>query len=402
MARHEIFIMRIQLKAIAIYRAIQLTALAIIILFSSITSAFSETSENCRPQAQKHPAVQWVNLDDESMQLLESQSWELEPIKATTNKDGKNESAEFGPRSVCFTATRIDLSKYRVELKDVRSVLDNNEATFSGISKVQGQTGIGEFVDYSIESMRKYIYPGIAPMVLFNAGWSEGLDDIKPIGFLKVQGRVVKNFAPFRALSALVCFDSRGIVFTDDGKILKNQPTNQTFEVLTYSRDGIYAYENWNDDQRELLKTCRDVVQVGPKIIEIDNSELRKSDEKYDKCLVGRKAGLCSYTLSHKRRILSVLALGEKSADGQQYLYFLTTENPSALYDLQTVLLDPKFVGSNAQDKPNPPIRWAVNMAGGVYSSLVVRSTDLAAGEISRGRKDVVHASAIVATKLEK
>ena len=327
----------------------------------------------------------WLNIDGEALQIAHPVLWKFAGIEGVPSpRDSDDQTFDYEERKVCFTAVRMDLRHYSISVVDTRSKLESNKSTYRRVKQSADQTGIEKIYRYNIDTLFDdiYVFPKYFPLVIFNAGWSQGFDNPVPLGFLKV-GPIIQGFARFKSLSALVCFSRNSAGDQSRG--------SQSIDVINYKPS--------KEDEAEMksiqkvLRNCDEIVQVGPRIVEKDNSELRSSSERYAKCLEGAKTGICSYTLNYQRRKLSVFALSEKSND-RQFAYFLMTHNDTALFDLQNLLLDKTFVGRSE------PISWAVNLSGGDFSRLVMRASGLEGGQLKLGPgRNAVHVSALVARK---
>ena len=354
--------------------------------------AFPASSADASPCAETatlgNKNFRWSNIDGEALQIAHPVSWEFAGIKGVPSpRKSDDQTIDFEDRKVCFTAVRMDLRHYSISVVDTRSKLESNKSTYRRVKQLADQTGIEKIYRYNIDTLfdEIYVFPKYFPLVIFNAGWSEGFDNPVPLGFLKV-GPIIQGFARFKSLSALVCFsrDRAG----------DQRRGSQNIDVINY-KPGKENEAEMKSIQK-VLRNCEEIVQVGPRIIEKDNSELRSSSEKYSKCLEGSKTGICSHTLNYRRRKLSVFALSEKSND-RQFAYFLMTHNDTALFDVQNLLLDKAFVGESE------PVSWAVNLAGGDVSRLVMRASGLEGGQLKLGPgRNAVHVSALVARKTSR
>lgn len=326
---------------------------------------------NTRPKRKSPPAVKTVDAAQEAR------------VRARIGA----EIGALARRTVCFDAFRIDPEQATLELIGVVAEIDRREGVKDGVRRIDVDVdGETEYlpVYYDLDTLLADA-PGFTDGLLgvFNAGWSSGIARPAPIGFLKLDGTVV-NESFYPGLSAILCLTQQ------DGRTAGAR-------YFYAQKKGKFAFENWHDQPaddddwarryREEFDRCDSAVQVGPRIVEFDNSEfLREYADEFD-CMKDlaatfpgfeTKVGICerSVTRTPRRRTVLASELGNAmSFSGDGKLYLIVTHNEVTLYDLQMLLLTSDLVG----DKDN---LWAINLAG---DSQLVRAFRRGNG---RGGKD--------------
>jgi hypothetical protein len=126
-------------------------------------------------------------------------------------------------------------------------------------------------------------------------------------------------------------------------------------------------YRSADTRQQLLAERCRDAVQAGPRIIEdpdVASDQSGISDAEANL----RPQSRVIFAVDDPGRQFPPGRPNNKLRENARNGYLIVTEQPVHLVDIQKVLLSSNFYGEGA--KPH----WAVNMAGGGPSGLVIRT----------------------------
>ncbi len=199
------------------------------------------------------------------------------------------------------------------------------------------------------------------------AGWSASLRRVDQVGMLKIDGKQYAEFDDRDSLSAIVCLHS---------------PLQQFRE---YEYQVPVFFKSDNPKQKDLATNCRDAVQVGPRILEDpingDQHGIKLEEKK------SRPQLRVVFAVDNPERNFPPTKKKENARNG----YLIITTSQENLYDVQEMLMSPSFYGSDS--KPH----WAVNMAGGGPTGIVIRGEGTAE-VIARGNPSGVIGSAFVIT----
>ncbi len=248
----------------------------------------------------------------------------------------------WGP--IRFSAVKFHLGYYKINLVDARAYRDKNVQKIRTIS--DNSKFSNELLDAGIETIFK-TWPDQSELIaVAPAGWSTSLRRIENAGLLKISGRLYSDFEVRGALSAILCL---------------NSPLPS---VASYDYQVPVFYKVSEPHQLKLGESCSDAVQAGPTIIEDPN----KTDDQ---------RGITQAETSLRPQLRVIFAVDDpgrgfppKTRESARNAYLIVTETPVHLWDVQKMLLSPDFYGSGS--KPH----WAINMAGGGPSGLVMRGAD--------------------------
>jgi hypothetical protein len=266
-----------------------------------------------------------------------NQSWEFGALNQFVAADcrGGNETIKADKRTITFDAVSFYQENFDIELV--------NLPRFYNEHKAPGP--------YTLENLKN---KGLMPADVFivvNAGWSAS-EASEPLGFLKIDGRLVSDYATLDALSALFCVD-------DTTSPAKEHYSHQTPVVFYYWVPGAKVCgcdgKTWDPQPiNERLLQCENVVQVGPRVVETG----------FDKtCPL--KTGISPRSLKRGPSRRTILVVAPK--EGKRKTYVLVTSNPAQLYDLQQGLLAGRLDKNEAY--------WAVALSGGASSGMLVRDS---------------------------
>lgn len=268
--------------------------------------------------------------------------------------------------SIRFSAIKFHLGYYHLNLVDVRSYRDKNIEKIRAIS--DNSRFSDELLGPGIEKIFK-TWPDQSTIVaVAPAGWSTSLRKIEHSGFLKISGKQLSEFDDRESLSAIMCLNSPAPKYRDFD-----------YQVPAF-------YKTSDPDQVEKGESCSDAVQAGPRIIEDPN-------------VTEDPRGIVQSETRSRPQSRVIFALDNpgrhfpsKNRENARNAYLIVTESLVHLWDVQEMLLSPNFYGSGS--KPD----WAVNMAGGGPSGLIVsRGPDKA--PITIGNLAGVIGSAFVVTR---
>ncbi|MGA7384800.1 MAG: hypothetical protein WBW81_08985, partial [Methylocella sp.] len=184
-------------------------------------------------------------------------------------------------------------------------------------------------------------------------------------------GKQYSEFDDRESLSAIICLHSPLPQYRDFD-----------YQVPVFFRTS-------DEKQKETGESCRDAVQVGPRILEDPT--------------VGEQRGITQAEKSSRSQQRVIFAVDDpgrrfppnKRKENARNAYIIVTSSLVHLWDVQEMLMSPDFYGSGS--KPH----WAVNMAGGGPSGMIVRG-EANNDAIIRGNPSGIIGSAFVVTKRAK
>lgn len=238
-----------------------------------------------------------------------------------------------------FVAVQFHLGYVKLRLLDTKQVIDSNRRVEGGVSRsfVNGRE-VAEILNYGLEGVLQR--QGNKTVVLAPAGWSRSQRYLEHVGLLRVNGREIHKISDRAGMSAILCL-------------------NDTHEYRNYDAFvPVVFFANDTSNLNRRAQLCADAVQVGPRVIE----------EKARPGITESERGSTKY-----QRVLFAVDtpdrgnLPPKSRDAARNGYIVVIKNPVHLFDVQEMLLDPRFYEGN---KPH----WAVNMAGANLTGLVLIS----------------------------
>ncbi|MGA7385357.1 MAG: hypothetical protein WBW81_11895 [Methylocella sp.] len=267
-------------------------------------------------------------------------------------------------RTIRFSAVKFHLGYYELNLVDVRSYRDKNIEKIRAIN--DNSKFSNELLDSGIEKIFK-TWPDQSEIVaVAPAGWSTSLRRIEHSGFLKISGKQLSDFDDRESLSAIVCLNSPLPKFRD-----------YNYQVPAF-------FKTSDPRQVQSGESCRDAVQAGPRIIEDPNA----SDDQ---------RGIPQSETHLRPQLRVIFALDNPgrhfpptSREAARNAYLILTETVH-LWDVQEMLMSPDFYGAGSVPQ------WAVNMAGGGPSGLIMRG-EVGKNPITRGNPAGVIGSAFVVT----
>jgi hypothetical protein len=239
-----------------------------------------------------------------------------------------------------FVAVQFHLGYVKLRLLDTKQVVDSNRRVEGGVSRsfVNGRE-VAEILNYGLEGVLQR--QGKKIVVLAPAGWSRSQRYLEHVGLLRINGREIHKISNRAGMSAILCLNDT-----------HEYPNYDAFVPVVF-----FANDASNLNRRALL--CSDAVQVGPRVIEENArpgiTESERGSTKYQRVL---------FAVDEPDRGKN---LPRKSRDAARNGYIVVTKNPVHLFDVQEMLLDPRFYDGH---KPH----WAVNMAGANLTGLVLIS----------------------------
>jgi hypothetical protein len=325
------------------------------------------------------------------LEIIKDGAYTLQPIKFTDQKTG--EEKEAPARAVCFTAIRVDKTKYKIDLIDVRDTIENAPKTRGGVSRSVSAAGrsAGAAVRYSMRTLYEVL--GGEVKAIANAGWSRGAGRPDPVGAAFVNGKVVA-LDPYPSLSTFLCLDD---------KVRWAKEKVQVPAAFWFTQSGKFSIQEWSARKRERVQSCDDLVEVGPRIIEIEDQDYKdmRAEGGDLACLADEppKSGVCRRSLARRATFRTIFATdapnvaanaANPETDGpERRLYIVSTSNKVSLYDAQLMLLDPAFYDDASA-------HWAVNLEGHTQMGMVARG--LPDGPVEVGNVDANVATALVIT----
>ena len=304
----------------------------------------------------------------EGLKVIKDGAYALPSIKFTDQKNG--EEKEAPARAVCFTAIRVNKTHCKIDLIDLRYTIESAPATKGGVSRSLTSSGSGSgrsaeaAVRYSMRTLTEILGPEVKAIA--NAGWSRGAGRPAPVGTAFVNDKVVA-LVPYPSLNAFLCLDN---------KVRWAKQKVQVSAAFWFTQFGKFLIQKWSEKECERVQACDDLVQVAPRIIEIEDQDYKDmraegGDLAYfvDEPPI---SGLCRRSLARRaifRRIFATDApdAANAEADGLEcQFYIVSTNNKVSFYDAQMMLLDPAFYG-------DAKAHWVVNMAGHTQMSMVAR-----------------------------
>jgi hypothetical protein len=311
---------------------------------SSILSVVATAEEN---------HVVWTNLaGEEHFETALDQSWQLPP----------------GSRidSFQFSAVRFHLGYFELKLLGVADFAKRNPKQIAAPQKVD--PGLDSLLDLGLDAIFK-ARPFENIVALVPAGFPASERQPLNLGLLKIGG---------------VTFSQ----LLDDGPTAVLCLNSPKFEGHGYQFQLPSFYRTDESRQQDLIRQCKDAVQVGPRIVEDRNSIFKESNEQiqYQRVSNGKTDILPVYlgisvraAGSRAAYYRTVIALDEpgrldaKDGDGKsrelaRNAYFVVTKTPVTLWEVQSMLVNPRFY-SNKQYAPE----WSLNLVGGDYAGMIVQ-----------------------------
>jgi len=335
--------------------------------------------------------VRFSSADREGLEIVKDGAYTLPAIKFTDQKTG--EEKEAPARAVCFTAIRVNKAKHKIDLIDVRDTIESAPASKGGVSRSVSSSGksAGAAFRYSMGTLTDVLGPEVKAIA--NAGWSRGAGRPNPVGAAFINGKVVA-LDPYPSLSTFLCLDD---------KVRWAKEKVQVPAAFGFTQSGKFSIQEWSTKKRERVQACDDLVQVGPRIIEIEDQDYKDMWAKGGDlaCLADEppKSGVCRRSLARRATFRTIFATdapdiapdaANAEADGpERRLYIVATSNKVSLYNAQMMLLDPAFYG-------DAKAHWAVNMAGHTQLGMVARG--LPDGRVEIGNLDANIATALIIT----
>ena len=165
---------------------------------------------------------------------------------------------------------------------------------------------------------------------------------------MRIDGKPYADFEDKESLSAILCLHSPVPRYND-----------YDYQVpIFYKTD-----QQWQVDK---ANECRDAVQVGPRIIEDPSKRQEPRGIQSIEQNIRPSIRVIFAIDNPLRSFPSKSAVNNKLRENARDAFIIVTENDVHLWDVQEMLLSPDFYGEDA--KP----AWAINMAGGAPSGLVV------------------------------
>lgn len=252
------------------------------------------------------------------------------------------QSQQWGP--VRFSAIRFHLGFYSLNLVDIRSFRDANLKSIREIS--DNRKFSNDLLESGINAIFKTWPDQPNIMAVAPAGWSTSLRRIEHSGFLKIGGVLLSEVEDRESLSGIFCLNSPFPAYRD----------------LDYQTPVFFQ----TNDQRARGESCTDAVQIGPRIIEDPAVSDPRGIKQVETNL--RPQLRVVFAVDDPGRRYPPSKPNNKLKENARNGYIIVTEAPAHLYDIQEMLLSPDFYEAGA--KPH----WAINMAGGGPSGLIVRN----------------------------
>lgn len=252
------------------------------------------------------------------------------------------QSQQWGP--VRFSAIRFHLGYYSMSLVDVRSFRDANIQSIREIS--DNRKFSNDLLDSGINAIFRTWPDKSTIMAVAPAGWSTSLRRIEHSGFLKIGGVKLSEVEDRESLSAIFCLHS----------------PFQAYHDLAYQAPVFFQ----TNDQRARGESCSDAVQIGPRIIEDPAVSDPHGIKQMETNL--RPQLRVIFAVDNPGRRYPHDKPNNKLKENARNAYIIVTESPAHLFDIQEMLLSADFY--EAGWAPH----WAINMAGGGPSGLIVRN----------------------------
>lgn len=313
---------------------------------------------------------------------------------AYVDADGTEMSTVRSAKKVPFVAVRFLRTKYRLELTLTKPTIDSALGNKNAVKVDRG--GGQDFaytVDYTLEEMSSMYgsdVPVIAPI-----GWAYQAGLPQPVGYTRVDGYTVSPLYGSPGLSAIFCFDYAWLKEREGW-------TDTQFNIATYFEYAAPRSLYWSEDpdtsrieNHDELEMCRDFIQIGPRVIEMDHADAIEGEAKIG---ITRR----SVAEDHKFR-WTVFA---NDATRERY-YIVSFLQPIALYDIAKFLSSDDFYQFDCGSAKRPGARscehWAVAMTGERYSGLALRSNRAGPGRYDiYGNSDTVIPAVMVVRELEE
>ena len=290
-----------------------------------------------------------------------------------------------------FSAIRFHLGYFQLKLIGVADFAKQHAKEIAESQKID--PSLGSLFELGLSAIyRATAFDNI--LAVIPAGFPAS--EKKPInlGLLRTDG-ITQSQLLDDGPSAILCLDSP-----------KYQGQGYQFQLPVF-------YRTDEDRQQDLIRRCRDAVQVGPRILEDPYSVSKDgtAQSSYPRLKNGAASPWSIYLgipakmqSSRSAYYRTVIALDEpgrddtkdgngKSKDLARNAYVIVTETPVNLWELQNMLSSAGFY-ANEQYAP----LWAVNLVGGDYTGLIVKSS--ATNDITTiGNANITQASVLVVVR---
>jgi hypothetical protein len=243
-----------------------------------------------------------------------------------------------------FSAIRFHLGHFRLQLIDIERFWIQNK------QKILASSDERRFSEALVDKGIKAIFDALPqsefPVAIIPAGWSASLSKVRQVGLLKIGGSVLSEMDDREAMSAVLCLSSP-----------LSEYKNFDYQVPTF-------YKTHHDSHEKFINACTDAVQVGPRIIE----DIGVAEDPRGITTEERAKRPTSRVIFATDNPGRKFPPNNRNRENARNGYFIVAETPVALYDVQEMLLSRTFYG----DQSISP-HWALNMAGGGASGLIVR-----------------------------
>jgi hypothetical protein len=290
-----------------------------------------------------------------------------------------------------FSAIRFHLGYFQLKLVGIADFAKQHAREIAESQKID--PSLGSLFELGLNAIyRATAFDNI--LAVIPAGFPAS--EKKPInlGLLRTDG-ITQSQLLDDGPSAILCLDSP-----------KYQGQGYQFQLPVF-------YRTDEERQQELIRRCRDAVQVGPRILEDPYSVSKDGTAQfpYPRLKNGAASPWSIYLgipgkmqFSRSAYYRTVIALDEpgrddtkdgngKSKDLARNAYIIVTETPVNLWELQNML---SSAGFYANDQYAP--LWAVNLVGGDYTGLIVRSS--AKDDVTTiGNTNITQASVLVVVR---
>lgn len=271
-----------------------------------------------------------------------------------------------------FSALRFHLGYYKMSFVDIKTFRDSHIRQLRELSDNRKfsnallEVGIGAIFQ---------IWPDQSIVAVAPAGWSRSLRMVAHSGLLKISGKTFSDYDDRESLSAILCLQSPSFNFHD-----------YDYQVPAFFRTS-------DPRQKMTGERCNDAVQVGPRIIEDPaKSDDQRGIQQAETSLPPQVRVV--FALDNPGRAFPPSKPNPKLRENARNGYIIVTEIPVHLWDIQQMLLSPEFYGGGSP-------HWAINMAGGGPSGLIVKS-ESQESPIIIGNPTGVIGSALVITTRER
>ncbi len=274
--------------------------------------------------------------------------------------------------AIKFSALKVHLGYYKLELVDVKSFRDRYIVQLQKL-----QDNRQSLVDAGVTAIFKTWPQKEDVIAVAPAGWSKSLRSIQQSGLLRIDGKEHAEFEDRESLSAILCLHSPISRYAD-----------YDYQVPAFYRTD----EQWQFDK---ANDCSDAVQVGPRIIEDPTKRQEPRGIKEIEKNVRPSIRVVFAIDDPLRSFPSKNSVNNRLRENARDAFIIVTENDVHLWDVQEMLLSPDFYGEGAK-----PV-WAINMAGGAPSGLAVVDPKNKM-PITIGNPSGIIGSALVVTKRSK